>query len=170
MHKIDTISTLDSTSKLFSNYFGSEAGPESLIYLNFKDISVKYHPFMGLIDLLLYCEANAISPKYLRIMYVDFSKTFQEYLIQARFHTYLSCIYYFERNTNTSENDFLEISESKDTFTVLLLDKFNTEFNFSHKSSNLTIIYITDEDERYLKKNNRLKKTVGSIQFCSFNA
>lgn len=131
--------------KIISEFFCTDSSGKKKIQIRLTKAELRYHPHLYLIQFLLFCEKNSISSKNIRVMYVDYSCTFNDHLIRLRFPEFVSNIFYV-----TCPNEIIKIPdilEHKEACTILITD-IPKSLNFINSSINcdFEISLITRDD------------------------
>lgn len=80
--------------KVFSDFFGVNLMGKKRIQIRINEAEIRYKPYLYLVRFLLFCEKNMISPKSIRIMYLDSACSLNDHLIKIRFPDFTSSIYF----------------------------------------------------------------------------
>lgn len=106
--------------KVFSDFFGVDLKGKNRIQIRINEAEIRYKPYLYLVRFLLFCEKYMISPKSIRIMYLDSTCSLNDHLIKIRFPDFTSSIYFISAANGPIQ--IPNIPTNPEVFTFFLAD------------------------------------------------
>ena len=106
--------------KLFSDFFRTDLSCKSKIQIRLQETELRCLPYMYLVQFLIFCEKNMISPSSIRVFYFDSTCSLNDNLIAIRFPDFKPSIFFI--NCIDSSASIPEIPKNDQVLTFIMID------------------------------------------------